>query len=105
LVITHITGGQGNADNASTAHLDLTLSVDIHFARLNIKDTYQRIDKIIPEYLCRLCGDPTLAGTIDTIVFPVPVLVSPAQWDSIVTQMVSFTVPIKTLEAPITTST
>jgi hypothetical protein len=102
LVITHITGGTGNADNASTAQLNLTLSVDFHFARVNIKDTYQRTNLIIPEFMRRLCGDPTLNGTVDTIIFPVSVSVSPAQWDSIVTHLVSFTVQFKTLETPLT---
>jgi len=101
LVITHIISGTGTADNATTAHLDFTVNVDFHFSRVNIKDAYTRIDKIIPEYLQRLCGDPTLNGTIDTIVFPVSFAVSPAQWDTVTTQMVSFTVPIKTLENPI----
>lgn len=104
LVITHLANGEATADNASTAHLDLVLNVDFHFARLSIKDTYQRIDLMVPEYLRRLCGDPTLAGTVDTIVFPVPFAVAPAQWDTITTQMVSFTVQIKTLEAPMVTT-
>jgi hypothetical protein len=104
LVITHITDGTGNADNATTAQLNLSLSVDMHFARANIKDAYQKINKIIPEYICRLCGDPTLAATVDTIIFPVAVSVAPAQWDRITTQMVTFTVPIKTLENPIATA-
>ena len=104
LVITHITDGTGNANNASTAQLNLSLSVDMHFARVNIKDAYQKINKIIPEFLCRLCGDPTLNATVDTIIFPVTVSVAPAQWDRVVTQMVSFTVPIKALENPITTA-
>ena len=104
LAITHITDGQGNANNASTTQLNLNLSVDVHFSRVNIKDCYQRINKLIPEFLCRLGGDPTLNGTVDTIIFPVACSVAPAQWDSIVTQMVTFTVPVKTLEIPIATS-
>ena len=104
LSIAHITNGTGNADNASTAQLNLSLSVDVHFSRANIKAAYQAINKFIPEYLRRLCGDPTLNGTIDTIIFPVSAAVSPAQWDAVTTQMVSFTVPIKTLETPIVTT-
>jgi hypothetical protein len=104
LAIAHITDGTGNADNASTAQLNLNLSVDVHFARVNIKDTYTRTNLIIPEFLRRLCGDPTLNGTVDTIIFPVSVTVSPAQWDAITTHMVSFVVPIKTLETPIATA-
>ena len=103
LAIAHIVSGDGIADNATTAQLDLTVNVDFHFARVNIKDAYTRINRIVPEYLQRLCGDPTLNGTIDTIQFPVTFSVSPAQWDTIVTQMVSFAVTFKTLEVPVTT--
>jgi hypothetical protein len=103
LVITHLVSGEGIADNSTTAQLNLMLNVDFHFARINIKDTYRKIYTLVPEYLQRLCGDPTLNGAVDTIQFPVPFAVSPAQWDTIVTQMVSFTVAFKTLEIPITT--
>jgi hypothetical protein len=103
LVITHITGGDMTVLNASTVQLNPIVSVDFHFARVNIKDAYQRIDTLIPEYLQRLGGDPTLNGTVDTIQFPVPFVVQPAQWDNVITQMVSFTVQLKTLEVPIST--
>lgn len=103
LVITHITGGDMTVINASTVQLNPIVSVDFHFARVNIKDAYQRIDTIVPEYLQRLGGDPTLNGTVDTIQFPVPFVVQPAQWDNVITQMVSFTVQLKTLEVPIST--
>lgn len=103
LAITHITDGTGTKNEYTTVQLNCNLSVDVHFSRSNIKDAYTRIDKFIPEFLRRLGGDPTLNGTIDTIIFPVAFAVSPAQWDAITTQMVSFTVPIKTLETPITT--
>lgn len=103
LVITHIVQGDGIADNATMAQLDLTVNVDFHFARVNIKDAYTRINALIPEYLQKLCGHATLNGTIDTIQFPVTFSVSPAQWDAVITQMVSFAVTFKTLETPTTT--
>jgi hypothetical protein len=102
LVITHLVAGEATADNASTARLLNTVNVDFHFARVNIKDCYQRIDTLVPEYLKLLCGHPTLNGKIDTIIFPVSFAVSPAQWDNVITQMVSFTVQLKTLETPST---
>lgn len=104
LAITHITNGTGVKNEYTTVQLIVNLSVDVHFARVNLKDCYQRIDKFIPEFLCRLGGDSTLNGAIDTINWPVSFTVAPAQWDAITTQMVSFTVPIKTLETPITTT-
>jgi len=103
LVIAHIVGGDGTVINASTVQLDPIVSIDFHFARVNIKDAYQRIDTLIPEYICRLGGDPTLNGTVDTIQFPVTFAVSPAQWDNVITQMISFSVQFKTLENPIST--
>jgi hypothetical protein len=103
LAIAHIFSGEGIGSNASTVQLNTTVNVDFHFARVNIKDAYSRIDTLIPEYLQRLGGDPTLNGTVDTIQFPVPYSVNPAQWDTVITQMVSFAVTFKTLETPITT--
>ena len=101
LVITHITSGTAQADNATNARLLLNLSCDVHFDRISIKNTYKAIDGFIPEFLQRLAGDPTLGGAVETIIYPVTFSVSPAEWDSIVTQMVSFTIPVKFLETPI----
>lgn len=103
LAIAHIIGGDGTVMNATTVQLDPIISVDFHFSRTNIKDAYQRINTLVPEYLCRLGGDPTLNATVDTIQFPVTFAVSPAQWDTLITQMVSFSVQFKTLETPIST--
>ena len=95
LSIAHIMEGSGTADDATTARLLLTVGVDIHVSRGVMKLAYKQIDEIIPEYLKKLAGDPTLGGTVDTIVFPVTFTVGPAVWDMIVTQMVSFRVPLK----------
>lgn len=103
LAIAHITEGNAIQQNATMTQCNLVVAVDFHFARVNIKDAYQRIDTLIPEYLTRLGGDPTLSGTVDTIQFPVTFTVSPAQWDTIITQMVSFRIPFKTLESPVST--
>ena len=67
-----------------------------------MKGAYTQINLIIPEFLERLAGDPTLGATVETIVFPVSFEVSPVQWNTIPTQMVSFTVPVKYRESPIT---
>lgn len=101
LAIAYIAEGNGQVDEATTARLLLTLRVDIHVSRVSIKAAYQQLNSIIPEYLRRLAGDPTLAGAVDTIVFPVAFTVSPAEWDKVITQMVSFTIPIKSREAPL----
>lgn len=77
--------------------------VDFHVNRINLKRAYAELDSLIYQYCLRLAGDPTLDSTIATIVFPVtwsdP---APTQYDQITTLMVRFTVPLKTLETPVT---
>ena len=102
LAATHITGGTGSADDATQARLLLNINCDIHIQRDNIAFAYRQTNSIIPDFLQRLAGDPTLDGTVQTIIFPVTVTVSPADYNGIVTQMISFTIPIKFLEEPIT---
>jgi hypothetical protein len=102
LAIAHIVEGSGQADEATTARLLLTVGVDFHLSRTSLKNAYSEIDKIIPEFLQRLAGDPTLGSTVDTIVFPVTFTVTPADWGSVVTQAVFFRVPLKFREDPIT---
>lgn len=102
LAIAYIANGTGSADDASTARLLLTVNVDFHVNRMSMKSAYTQLNNIIPEYLRRLAGDPTLNAKVDTIVFPVSFTVVPAQWDKVVTQMASFQVPLKFRETPIT---
>ena len=101
LSIAHITGGTGSADNATDTRLLLDVAIDVHFDRLSMKRTYQSVTKLIPEYLRRLGGDPTLGGAVNTIVYPVTVTVEPAQWDSVATHMVRFSMTLKLLETPL----
>jgi hypothetical protein len=102
LAIAYIANGTGSADDASTARLLLTVNVDFHVNRMSMKSAYTQLNNIIPEYLRRLAGDPTLNAKVDTIVFPVSFTVMPAQWDKVVTQMASFQVPLKFRETPTT---
>ena len=102
LAIAHISEGSGSCDDVTTARLLLTVSVDFHFSRVSMKSAYTEINKLIPEYLQRLAGDPTLNAKVDTIIFPVTFSVSAAQWDRVTTQMVSFKIPLKFRESPTT---
>ena len=102
LAIAHIASGSGQADEATTARLLLTVNVDFHVSRVSMKSAYTQLNNIIPEFLRRLAGDPTLNGNVDSIVFPVTFNVSAAQWDRVVTQMASFAVPLKFRETPTT---
>ena len=100
--IAYIAEGTGQADDVTTARLLLTVNVDFHVRRDDIKDAYEKLNNIIPDFLKRLAGDPTLGDTVDTIIFPVSFTVSPAQWNAVVTQMASFSVPLKFIETPTT---
>ncbi len=101
LAIAYISEGTGNVDDVTTARMLLNVKVDFHVSRISMKSAYMELNAIIPQFLRRLAGDPTLNGKVDTIIFPVSFTVSPAQWDRVVTQMVSFTIPLKFREAPI----
>lgn len=101
LALAHLVEGSGQADTSDQVRLLLTANVDVHFARNILKDAYQKIDKIAVEYIQRLAGDPTLGGTVDTIIFPVTFAVTPTQWDAVATQMISFTVRFKELTTPL----
>ena len=102
LAIAYISDGTGSIDDSTTARLILTLKVDFHVNRISMKSAYTELNNIIPEYLRRLAADPTLNGKVDTIVFPISFQVMPAQWDRIVTQMASFSIPCKFRETPTT---
>jgi hypothetical protein len=95
MVITHVSGGAITEMNATDTKLTLSISSDVHFNRSNIKIAYQQIDTFIPDFIQRLGGDPTLGGSVSTIIFPVPFVVVTAEWGSIQTQMVQFTIPVK----------
>ena len=102
LAIAHVANGTGQADESTTCRMLVNLKVDFYVSRQTMKGAYTQINLIIPEFLERLAGDPTLGATVETIVFPVSFEVSPVQWNTIPTQMVSFTVPVKYRESPIT---
>ena len=102
LAITYILNGTAEAVEATTVKMIYTINVDFHVARSSMKSAYTQINNIIPEYIQRLAGDPTLGGNVDTINFPISFTVGPAQWDAIVTQMASLSIPVKFRESPTT---
>jgi len=103
LVITHIIGGNGRVNESTTLKLESTIAVDFHFSRQSLKQAYTEIDAVWPAFQTRLAGDPTLGAAVDTIQFPVQGEVLPAEWDGVITQMLRFTVQVKTLETPVST--
>jgi hypothetical protein len=103
LVISHIISGQGVASNSTTLQFEPVIAVDFHFSRISLRQAYTEINAVVPAYMNRLAGDPTLSGSVDTIQFPVTYEVTPADWDKVTTQMLRFSVSVKTLETPVST--
>lgn len=104
LAIAHVTGATVTAEDATQTRFLITANVDFHVSRQSLRQAYTSLDTIIIDYGRRLAGDPTLNGTVDTIVFPVGVTVIPAQWDRVITQMASFQIQFKSLTTPSTSS-
>lgn len=100
LSIAYLASGSVSADNATDTRILPTINVDFHFSRLSMKNAYTQIDAIAQEFSQRLGGDPTLNGTVSTIVFPVTFSTGPTQWDKVITQMLRFVVPVKILQTP-----
>lgn len=98
--------------NATILHIFPALFLELHFSRVNLKQAYQQINAIAIELPQRLAADPTLGGTVQTIVAtqdqPLSGEVRPFQWTPqgvtpiIVSQMLKFVIPIKLLKAPTT---
>ena len=102
IAITYIVSGTGQADNASTARLLLDIRTDIYLDYTNLSMAYRQVNGIIPDFLRRLAGDPTLDATVETINFPVSVTVGASQFNTLPVIMISFTIPLKFMETPIT---
>lgn len=113
--VAYIGGGYFMLTNATVHHNYPTINLELHFSRVNIPQTYQQIDAIALELPKRLAADPTLDGTIDTILAtrdePITYVCRPYQWSPpgitpiVTSQMLMFQIPIKTLQAPQSTST
>lgn len=102
--IAYIGGGEFRATNATIHHNFPIISVEFHFSRINLKQTYQQINLVVLEFPKRIAGDPTLNGAIDTVIMtqdqPITYIVRPFEWGKVTSQMLMFSIPIKTLQAP-----
>ena len=101
LSVAHITGGNSVVQSRGEVQMILNIAVDVHVNLQTLKSAYDQINTIIPAYLKRLAGDPTLNSSAVTIVHPVTCEVAATQWNAAQTLMVSFTVPVKFREASI----
>lgn len=93
--IAYIAAGNVTQVNATDTKLIVNINVDFHFPRDTMRLAYTSIDAVIPDFIQRLGGDPTLASSVSTVIYPVSFVVGPMEWDKIVTQAVSFTIPVK----------
>lgn len=104
--IAYVGGGQFYATNATVHHNFPALVVEFHFSRVNLKQTYQQINSVILEFPRRIVADPTLAGNVTTVVMtqdqPIQYSVRPFQFGKVMSQMLMYTIPIKTLQTPLT---
>lgn len=109
--ISYLGGGEFQAVNY-TAHKNFPeIQVEFHFSRVNLKLASQDINAIALSFPARLAGDPTLNGTVETIVFGqdsrIAYTVRPFVWrektatmPAFVTQALIFTIPLKLLRTP-----
>jgi hypothetical protein len=110
--IAYIVNGTFRLTNRTIHRNFPVIAVEMHFSRVNLKQAYQQINAIAIEFPRRLAADPTLNGTVDTIIAtqdqPITYEVRPFTWGVqregapvVTSQMLSFNIPIKTLQAPL----
>lgn len=109
--IGYVTGGEFTLTNRTLHHNFPSIALECHFSRLNVKQAYQQINAIAIELPKRLAADPTLNSSVETILAtpdrPVTYEVRPFLWQpkadgqaQVVSIMLKFTIPVKTLQAP-----
>lgn len=113
--IAYIVSGTFHFTNATIHHNFPVIALELHFPRVNLKETYKQIDKIAIEFPKRLASDPQLGGAVTTVVAtkdtPIAYEVRPFVWGQqtqgapvVTSQMLAFQIPIKTLQAPQSTA-
>lgn len=90
-----ISGGSAEVITAGDVKLLLNITVDIHVNLRTLKSAYTQINKIIPEFMRRLAGDPDLNSAVSTIVFPVSCEVVATEWNNVQTLMARFIIQCK----------
>lgn len=108
MAVGYVASGSFWFTNATIHHNVPVIRMEFHFSRVNIKQAYQQIDAVILELPRRLAYDPTLNGTVETIISsrdnPVEYNARPFDWGKVQSEMFQFDVPVKLLKAPIPTT-
>jgi hypothetical protein len=75
------------------------LNVEFHFSRVNIKQMQQQINAVAYEFPRRIAGDPTLNGTVETVVMTEESRISytsaDAEWAGVKAKALVFQLPVK----------
>jgi hypothetical protein len=104
----YASGVRTYATNSTVLHNFVTIAVEFHVSRVNIKLMQQQANAIMYEFPRRLAGDPTLNGTVETILFsadnPIEATSGPFEWGQVTTHRILFPVPVKFRPAPQTTA-
>jgi hypothetical protein len=104
----YASGARVYATNSTVLHNYVTIAVEFHVSRVNIKVMQQQANAIMYEFPRRLAGDPTLNGTVETILFsadnPIEATSGPFEWGQVTTHRILFPVPVKFRPAPQTTA-
>jgi len=102
--VAYLSAGDFEFTNASMTRIFPVLTLEIHFSRVNIKNAYQNINAIALELPRRLAKDPTLNGTVSTMIATKDQRarweVAPFDFGKVQSQMLKFEIPFKTLQTP-----
>ena len=103
--IAYISGVSAYTMNATTTPVFPVITLEIHFSRVNLKDVYTKLNAIALELPKRIAGDPTLNGTVDTVIMtrdePLEGVITPCEWSKVQSEMLKFQIRVKMLETPI----
>lgn len=93
--VTHIGGGTA-IPVGGVGQFQINIFCDVFLANVNLKDTYTKIDNLVPDFVLKLIGDPTLNGKVTTVNYPISIA-SPTgiNYNGVATMMVRFTIPCK----------
>lgn len=102
--IAYLASGEATPQNGTSERFNPVVHVDFLFSRTDLTNSYKQINKVAAEYPKRVCGDPTLNGKVCTVNYPISFEVAPTEWNGVTLLLLSFSIPLKTLETPITTA-
>lgn len=95
-VVSYPGEGEWTPEDASGKRNLHRIKTEIHVARAG--DLPKALEAVIPYnelFGNKICANPTLAGTVATVVFPITYTFGPMAWGGVQTIGYRFTIPIK----------